>query len=551
MREPSGTRSLWASGFSIPDRPPLDRDLDVDVCVIGGGIAGLTTAYLLAAARKRVALLEAGGLGGGETGRTTAHLTSVLDDGHAELERIHGREASRLAAESHAAAIDRIEGILRSEGIFCDYERLDGYLFRPPGGGLEELERELAAARRAGLDADWVRKAPLAGFDTGKALRFRRQAQLHPLKYLDGLASAAERRGARLFCGTRALKIEPGRPAKVRTDRGPRVRADAVVVATNAPFNDRFAIHNKQASYRTYVIAAPIERGKAAPALYWDTPDPYHYVRLQPGEGRGLDWLLVGGEDHETGHLGARPERFDRLYEWARERFPAMGAPLHRWSGEVREPADGLAFIGRNPADDDNVYVVTGDSGEGMTHGTIAGLLLRDLILGVPNPWSRLYDPLRVRVGAFRRWAGHGLVMTAQYGEYLLPGEVRSVDDIRPGSGAVIRRGVRRIAVYKGEDGRLIERSAVCRHLGGCVRWNGVEKTWDCPVHGSRYAVDGSVLDGPANRPLRTLEPARGASASSRRRRRPAAARRRPTRPAGSTRARRSASRRSARAPRR
>lgn len=547
MKEPLGTRSLWESGFSIPDRPPLERDLDVDVCVLGGGISGLTTAYLLALRRKRVALLESGSLGGGETGRTTAHLTSVLDDGHAELERVHGREASRLAAESHAAAIDQIEGSIRLERIDCGFTRLDGYLFRPPGTSLDELARERLAARRAGLDVEWVRRAPLAGFDTGKALRFRRQAQLHPLEYLDGLARAAERWGALLFCRTRGLSIEPGQPAKVRTDRGPRVRADAVVVATNAPFNDRVAIHNKQASCRTYVIAAPIERGKAETALYWDTLDPYHYVRLQAGEAAGLDWLLVGGEDHETGHAGARPERFARLHEWARERFPAMGAPLHQWSGEVREPADGLAFIGRNPGDDENIYVVTGDSGDGMTHGTIAGMLLRDLILGVPSPWARLYDPLRVRVGAFRRWAGHALIATAQYGEYLKPGEARSVAEIRPGSGKVIRRGVRRIAVYKGEDGRLVERSAVCRHLGGCVRWNDVEKSWDCPVHGSRYGIDGRVIDGPANAPLRAI----AAPRPSRRRRRPAAARRRPTRSAGSRLGRRTAARTSSRAPRR
>jgi Rieske Fe-S protein len=353
-----------------------------------------------------------------------------------------------------------------------------------------------------------VDRAPVASFDTGPALRFPHQAQFHVLKYLRAVADAARRAGAQIFNGTRVTRIEGGKAAHLETERGV-IHAGAIVVATNSPINDLVAIHTKQAAYRTYVVGARMRSNSLPQILLWDTPDPYHYVRVhrvRPGEGiggkrpaqGGYDVLIVGGEDHKTGQANDAEERFQRLEAWTRERFGEVAGFEYRWSGQVMEPVDGLALIGRNPLDHDNVYVATGDSGNGMTHGTIAGMLLTDLIVGRDNPWAGLYDPSRKSLGAIKAFAKENLNVAVQYVDLVTPGEVSDVEAITPGEGAILRRGATKVAVYRDEHGELHERSAFCTHLGCVVRWNSLEKTWDCPCHGSRFQIDGHVVNGPA-----------------------------------------------------
>jgi len=273
-----------------------------------------------------------------------------------------------------------------------------------------------------------------------------------------------------------------------------------VVVATNVPINDRVTIHTKQAPYMSYVIAARVPPGTVPPVLSWDTGDPYHYLRLHG------DLLIVGGEDHKTGQAIDMAERHQRLEAWARERFPQMGPVEFVWSGQVMETQDYLAFIGRNPADHENIYIVTGDSGMGITHGTIAGMLLSDLILGRTNPWARLYDPARVTLASAADFARENSNVALQYTDWLTGGDVSSVDEIRPGSGAIVRKGLEKIAVYRDPQGQLHERNAACPHLGCVVHWNRGETTWDCPCHGSRFDCYGKVINGPANRDLAPAE---------------------------------------------
>jgi glycine/D-amino acid oxidase-like deaminating enzyme len=265
----------------------------------------------------------------------------------------------------------------------------------PPGSDLELLERELAAIHRAGLtDVRLVDHAPIRDYYTGAALHFPRQAQFHPVKYLAGLARAIERDGGRIFTRTHVEKVEGGDDAVITASGGRTVRAHSAVVATNTPVNDWLAIHTKQAPYRTYVIGALVPKNSVRRALYWDTPDPYHYVRIQPLSD-AHDVLIVGGEDHKTGQAEDTDERFDRLESWARQLFPMIEFVEFHWSGQVMEPVDGLAFIGRNPLDRENIFIATGDSGNGMTHGTIAGMLITDLIQGRDNEWAKLYDTTR------------------------------------------------------------------------------------------------------------------------------------------------------------
>jgi glycine/D-amino acid oxidase-like deaminating enzyme/nitrite reductase/ring-hydroxylating ferredoxin subunit len=499
-----GTISVWMEGAEIPARRALGANLKTDICVVGAGIAGLTTAYLLAREGQAVAVLDDGMVAEGETSRTTAHLVTALDDRYFRIEQLHGEKGARLAAESHAAAIDRIEEIIRTETIDCDFEHLDGYLFKAPEESPSILEKELAAVHRAGLsDIELVSRAPLSDFDTGACLRFPRQAQFHPLHYMNGLALAIEKLGGRIYNRTHAKEFRDGTPCEVTTDRGHIVSCGSVVVATNTPVNDWVAIHTKQAAYRTYVIGLPVPKGSVTKALYWDTPDPYHYVRLQSEKGH--DILIAGGEDHKTGQADDAEVRYSRLEAWVRERFTTAGKVRFRWSGQIMEPVDGLAFLGRNPGDQ-NIYIATGDSGNGMTHGTIAGILITDLVLGRHNDWQSLYDPSRKSLRASPEFARENLNAVARFGEYLTPGEVSSAEEIGRGCGAVIRRGLSKLAAYRDNRGVLHERSAVCPHLGCLVAWNSDEKTWDCPCHGSRFDTRGEVVNGPAASGLAAIE---------------------------------------------
>jgi glycine/D-amino acid oxidase-like deaminating enzyme/nitrite reductase/ring-hydroxylating ferredoxin subunit len=493
------------NGTDLRQAPALAQSLRSDVVVIGAGIAGLSVAYLLTRAGQSVTVLDAGPIGGGMTARTTAHLSAALDDLYQDLISVRGLDAARLAAASHGAAIDLIEQIQDKEKIACDFARLSGFLFRQPGESLEILESELDAAHRVGLTGvGWADRAPIPGVDSGRCLRFPQMGRFHPLKYLAGLAEAIVRDGGR-FCTARAVSVSgDGRTATVETEAGHSVTARAAVVATNSPINDRVTIHTKQAPYRTYVVTAALPRGAVEDALYWDTGDPYHYVRLQPGSAE--DWLIVGGEDHKTGQADDMDRRFARLEAWMRERFPQAGEIRYRWSGQVMEPIDYLGFIGRNPGDAQNVFIATGDSGMGITHGTIAGMILSDLILGRQNTWASLYDPARVSVKAGAEFVSENLNVAAQLTEYVTGGDISSLRSLRPGEGAVIRRGLRKVAVYRDPQGVLHERSAVCTHLGCIVAWNPLERCWDCPCHGSQFSPDGEAINGPAFKPLAAIE---------------------------------------------
>ncbi len=498
-------KSFWISTVEPLVFEKLQDNIETDVLVIGGGISGLTTAYCLLKSGQNVVLVEDGYIGSGETGRTTAHLSSALDDHYSELEKLFGKEKSRLAAESHTAAINFIEKTIARERIECHFKRVNGYFFLSGNDKHETIEKEYRATIDAGLKT--VLLAQLPGiFASGdeSCILFPDQGQFHPMKYLRGLAGAVIINGGRIFTETRAEEIDKNGA----TANGYTIKARSIVVATNTPINDLVTMHTKQYPYRTYVIAASIPKGSLPYSLWWDTGDknskweskPYHYIRVEELDD-AHDLVIVGGEDHRVGQAdseGITPaERYDLLYNWARERGLHINNILYKWSGQIMEPIDSLAFIGKNPGDE-NIYIITGDSGNGMTHGTIGGLLITDLINGKDNPWKELYDPSRISVksaGEFLKEAGN---MAAQYSDWVKKGDIESEYDLRAGEGGILSSGLKKYAVYRDDTGNLHTCTAVCPHLGGILTWNNDEKSFDCPVHGSRFTAEGKVINGPA-----------------------------------------------------
>jgi glycine/D-amino acid oxidase-like deaminating enzyme/nitrite reductase/ring-hydroxylating ferredoxin subunit len=492
--------SVWSVTATKTKHAPLERDVTVDVAIVGGGITGLTAAVLLARAGQRVVLLEARRLGGGVSDRSTTHMTEMVDTGYAAIESDFGKEGARLVASSSRASIDLITSLVDAHGIRCAPIRRPGYQYTERAVQEEKLRKEHEAARRAGLDVQLLGAAPLP-FATRASLRFPDQLQVHIGRYLAGLATAAVGHGAMIHEGSRVIAIEDGDPCALHIENGPVVTAKKVFCATHAPLN-RVFLQTKVAAYRSYVLAF---RDVAFPdGLFWDMDDPYHYLSAYPID--GASYLLVGGEDHKTGKETTTGVHFDRLAEWTRARVPVKDA-VFRWSAQVEEPVDGLPFIGRNSMSQ-NVYVATGFSGNGTTFGTIAAMIVESLVTGKESPWASLYAATRVKpLASATAYASENVDFPIHLvTDHLKPPEAASLADIAPGEGKTVRVRGERLAVYRDPKGALHAVSSVCTHLGCTVRFNQAETTWDCPCHGSRFGTDGMVLDGPATRALRTRE---------------------------------------------
>lgn len=500
--------TLWINTVKPLAYSKLTASLQTDVVIIGGGIAGVTAAYCLAKSGSKVVLVEDGFIGSGETGRTTAHLVTALDDRYYELERMFGEKKAALMAESHRSAIDFIESTVKTENIDCDFKKADGYLFLHPSDKEESIKKELDASLRAGLKVELVHEMPGIKAPKGPFLKFPNQATFHPLKYLKGLCSVINENKGSIYTNTHAKVIDH---TGIETDDGFRIDAKHVVVATNSPVNNKYVMHFKQYAYRTYVIGAKIPKGSLPDCLWWDTGDfngnenipPYHYVRTQNLDDTH-DVLIIGGEDHANGlaDIESKPEeeRYAALETWAKQFFN-FDEILYRWSGQVMEPMDGLGFMGRNPFDKSNVYIITGDSGNGMTHGTIGAMLITDLIHKRENKFEDLYDPSRFKalnagsvfvkefVGGFRNY------MKAKKKDK----EEGEVNAIKTNEGKIIELSGKKYGVFCDENRDLHFVSAECTHLKCSIRWNNDEKSWDCPCHGSRFSHEGKVLNGPAN----------------------------------------------------
>jgi glycine/D-amino acid oxidase-like deaminating enzyme/nitrite reductase/ring-hydroxylating ferredoxin subunit len=506
--ETSGARSThWID--TAPHRlplSPLNSDITVDTCVIGAGISGLSTAYFLSKQGQKVAVLDDGYICSGETGRTTGYLTWVIDDGLTNIINFFGNEGAILHVNSHRTAVDIVERIVRDENINCEFKRVPGYWFsRKPKGEQnghpdKEISEELEAMHKVGMTEASIVDRPPYHVDDGKCIQIPNQGQFHSVAYCYGLAQSIINNGSNVYINSKASDYNKDNKKKpwVKTEAGYTVNCDKIVMATNVPLQFLTTI-SKMEPHRTYVVAGEVPKGKYEWCIFQDDSmrhnKPYKYGRFT-SLNETADLLLVGGEDHKVGFKTDFEERYQALEKWASERYPDIKF-TYRWSGQVEEPADHIAFIGLDPGFKD-VYIITGDSGLGLTHGTLGGKLVSDLILGIPNPWKDLYDPSRFKLKSAPELVKHLCEIQTKYSDYFKGSDVPDIEDIIPGEGAIICKGIQHYAVYKDEGGKCHATSAVCPHLKGLVRWNNSEKSWDCPVHGSRFDKLGKPINGPA-----------------------------------------------------
>ncbi|RWA14485.1 hypothetical protein EKO27_g557 [Xylaria grammica] len=515
------TDAVWVHEDPYSNRfnfQPLTSDIETDICIVGAGISGISIAYELVKRGKEVVLVEARDILAGETGRTTGHLASALDDLYQNIAKKHGKSGAKFAAESHQWAINRVGGIASELGIDCEYRLLPGYMVPQHERGskeydddIQEIQEMVKASNEAGLKAQFDAELTVKGWDgkpdqRGGAI-FQGQATFHPTKYCKGvLAWLKKQPNFRCYTRTRILSVEEKgvkvlslghKYCQAHTESGNTIQCEHAIETTNVPLQ-KLSVIVQEAWYRTYAIAMRIPKGTVEDCLLYDTADPYKYVRITRCDDQD-DYLVVGGSDHKVGQEEARG-RFEELEQWTRERFTQAKTVDYRWSGQIFEPVDYMAFIGRNQGNE-RIYIVTGDSGNGLTHGVLAGKLIADLVEGKPNDWEGLYSPKRVgsMVQSAPEMLAHDVKANMQYKRFL-KSDIQDIEDLAPGCGGVLNPTASKpMAIYKDANGQVTKMSAICPHMQAVVCWNPVEKSWDCPVHGSRFGPKGLCVQGPAN----------------------------------------------------
>lgn len=504
IKRDATTKSLWQANDLTKPEVSLDERIvsqTFDVVIVGAGITGLTTALLLQEEGLSCAVTEAKTLGFGTTGGTTSHINTMLDTSYDIIERDFGLDNARLVAAATMESIALVYNNVKKYGIDCDFSFRDGYLFAEDKEEAQSLKEIFAASERVGVHVVEADHLPIP-LDYESAIVFKNQAQIDPIKYINGLYHAFVAKGGVYIENNKVQETKLDEDVHTLQCERLNLRARKIVYATHIPPGINI-LHLRCAPYRSYVLAAQLE-GDCPDELVYDMKDPYHYVRSHEMDGK--KYLILGGEDHKTGH--SEPEKsFKALEQYLREHF-RVGSIDYRWSAQYYESADGLPYIGELPSADKGVYAATGFSGNGITWGSFSGLLLKDILLGRKSPFSSLFAPARLKPAAgFKEFVRENADVAYRYiADRVKISKLDSISSLPVDSGTVVKYEDRKLAVYKDGEGKIHALDPVCTHAGCIVKWNGTEKSWDCPCHGGRFDIDGKVLTGPPRKDLQKLD---------------------------------------------
>ncbi|MGI6421974.1 MAG: FAD-dependent oxidoreductase [Syntrophomonadaceae bacterium] len=485
----------WIASTDSTDYPQLNEDTTVDVAIIGGGIVGISSAYMLNQAGLQVAVIEADRILNGTTGHTTAKITSQHGIIYSTLKKQIGRELAMQYAEANQNAIRQIAKTVGEKQIPCDFKWCPAYIYTQSDKYVQDLADESEDAKDLGIKASFLDTVPLP-FEVKAALRFDEQAQFHPLKYLKALARECSDKGALIFENTEALDIDQAGKPVIASRNGHKVYASKVIIATHFPFFDGGGLYfSKMYQDKSYVVAAQIEE-KFPDGMFISAEDPTRSLRSQPMEDGEL--VLFGGEHHKTGHGEDTNLHYEQLIKFAQENF-SLREILYRWSTQDCMTIDQLPYVGHLTPRSPHIYVATGFGKWGMTNGTAAAMILSDLILKGDNPWATVYSPSRFfSTGSSLKTF---IIQNANVAKDLLSGKLGQLSpprELKNGEAQVVNYEGNRIGVYKDEDGQVHMVDTTCTHLGCELAWNSAEKTWDCPCHGSRFSYEGDIVEGPA-----------------------------------------------------
>ncbi|MBB6453822.1 glycine/D-amino acid oxidase-like deaminating enzyme/nitrite reductase/ring-hydroxylating ferredoxin subunit [Salirhabdus euzebyi] len=499
---PTAPESYWRDSVTLPSFEALKQDIDADVTIVGGGITGITTAYLLQKEGLQVVLLEGGEILNGTTGHTTAKITAQHDIIYDELIGHFGLEKARTYYVANMEAKEFIENIVKENNIDCDFEEQDAIIYATSDDSMQKLEKEYRAYERLGIKGEFLDKIPFNITIQG-ALAMKNQAQFHPLKYLKHLASSFVENGGKIYENTTADTIEEAAKSKVVTRDGYKVTSDFVLVCSHFPFYDKKGMHFARLyQERSYLIAVKA-RDEYPGGMYLSADQPTRSLRYAKMDGENI--VLVGGEGHKTGHSTDTMKHYQALENFARQTV-GIEEFLYRWSAQDIYTLDKVPYIGRITSNDPSILIATGYKKWGMSSSTAAARLLTDLVLKRDNPAQELFSPSRFDADPdFRKFMSQNMDVAGHFIKGKVEGQSKSLDDLSEGEGAVVKINGKRAGAYKDEAGEFHIVDTTCTHMKCELEWNNGEHSWDCPCHGSRFSIDGDVLEGPATKPLDKL----------------------------------------------
>lgn len=488
-------KSYWLDSTAGTNYPTLDSDIEVDIAIIGGGITGITTALLLKNEGFKVALIEADKIVQGTTGHTTAYVTSQHDIIYNNLINQMGFDKAKQYADANEGAIDFIENMVNKYNIDCDFCRLPAYTYTTDENYIEIIKAEVKAAKSLGIKASFVEELDLP-FSIKGALCFENQAQFHPRKYLLKIAENTSGDDCQIYEHTRAVDIEhDNKSHTVITDTGFKVKASKVILASHFPFYDGLGLYfARLRPQRSYVITAKIKEDLPK-GTFVDAGEDGWYFRSQNYKDGQM--IIIGGEEHKTAHGGDMVKHYDNLIKFAEKNFN-IEKFLYRWSTQDYITIDGVPYVGNLTSTSENIYVATGYGEWGMTNGTAAANILRDIIVKKESPYEEVYNPSRhIFPNGIKKFAKENLDVTGQ----LIKGKLQAGEhdfNLKNNEGKMVDIDGERYGAYRDKNGEFHIVDITCTHIGCELKWNSAETSWDCPCHGSRFTFEGDIIEGPA-----------------------------------------------------